>query len=136
MMKLFELSTGNFKLIKENGELHTFHSEKEIVQELGGDLAFELLLQSEYKDIKGSTPTYFYTPIRKYVVYENGREVEINSRDDLLKYKSNLNVIKNVDKEDMNLLHYITFEDGSTEVMTLKESLDLPSVKEREVLFN
>lgn len=137
-MKLFELSTGNFKLVKEDGSLKTFSCVEEIYKELSLDNSLILLFSSEYLQIKDSKPQIFTTKIDgKYrVLYENGRvEMLEASKCSFVKFNGNYRKIHDWKSDDYMLLHNVIFNDGSEEIMTYKEYLTKSFVKRKDYLF-
>lgn len=137
-MKLLELSTGNFKLVFKNGEIQTFSSFEEMDKVYGISKVFELLLNSDYVNIEGYKPDIFTTKIEgKYrCLYPNGRvEMLSSNKDTFSRFQGNYRKVYDKRSEDYNVLHLITFQDDSTEIMSLNESLTKSFVKKKELLF-
>jgi hypothetical protein len=137
-MKLLELSTGNFKLVFENGEIQTFCSLEEMDKIYGINKVFELVMYSDYVNIEGYKPDIFTTKIDgKYrCLYPNGRvEMLYSNKDSVKKFQGHYRKVFDKRSEDFNILHVITFQDGSTDIMSLGESLTKSFVKRKDLLF-
>lgn len=96
-MKLLELSSGFFSLIKENGDIFYFRSFEEVEKDFGFEKTFELFLNSDYLNLSNYTPVIFSLGFNNYkICFLSGRTEFITSsdRDFLNKFKDNYKIIE------------------------------------------
>lgn len=137
-MKLLELSTGNYKLVEENGIIRTFSSLEEMDKIYGFQRVFEFVMDCDYVNIEGYKPDIFTTKIngRYRVLYPNGRVEMLEAHKDcFLKFKGNYRKIYDKKNEDEMVLHWITYQNGTEEILSLKEALEKSFVEKIELLF-
>jgi len=96
-MKILELSSGSFALIKENREILYFDNFEDLEKDFGFNKTFELFLNSEYLNLSNFSPTIFSLEFDQYkICFQNGRVEFITSsnKDFLLKFKNNYKLIE------------------------------------------
>jgi hypothetical protein len=98
-MKILELSSGSFALIKENREILYFDNFEDLEKDFGFNKTFELFLNSEYLNLSNCFPTVFSLGFDKYkICFPNGRVEVLSSitKDFLLKFKNNYKLIEGI----------------------------------------
>ncbi len=132
---ILELSTGEFKLIDSDKNILKTYNELPI--EIINDYLIGYF-EMQYLQIGDVVPEIFtYKINNKFrVLYQNGRvEMLDNNKSSFDKFKGNYKKVISFKSEDYNLIHYITFKDGSTEFLTWEESLTKSFVIKKEVVF-
>jgi hypothetical protein len=96
-MKILELSSGFFALVKTNREFLYFEDFKDLEKEIGFNKTFELFMNSVYLNLSNFSPTIFSLGFDQYkICFPSGRVEFITSsnKDFLSKFQNNYKLIE------------------------------------------